>query len=200
MAVTPPWAQLPRRCTFRRVLRGAQVMLMVVLIMVPYPALIAYALLRVREPAVLAYICLCYFVLPLLVVGAMRALSSRMCAFARQGDPEASSAEVVAASLPLRRLRHFEAACPATVFEATKPQSAEADESSASDTCCICLEAKVAGQSRRVLKCGHEFHTQCVDGWWLRNTVAGVSLVCPMCRRPTCPPTRVVIRRRRVAS
>ncbi|OQV12877.1 hypothetical protein BV898_12896 [Hypsibius exemplaris] len=45
--------------------------------------------------------------------------------------------------------------------------------------CSICLEFyKVADKIRRILPCGHEFHSVCVDPWLL-----GDNLVCPLCRR-----------------
>ncbi len=44
------------------------------------------------------------------------------------------------------------------------------------DTCSICLEEYIQGDSIRRLRCTHEFHTNCIDGW------LGTNGTCPLCR------------------
>lgn len=46
-------------------------------------------------------------------------------------------------------------------------------------TCIICLAHISLAESRRVLtKCGHEFHTHCIDSW------LNINSICPLCRIP----------------
>lgn len=43
------------------------------------------------------------------------------------------------------------------------------------DKCTICL-GNTSGKVCRVLKCGHIFHCECIDEWFLKKTT------CPVCR------------------
>jgi hypothetical protein len=43
-------------------------------------------------------------------------------------------------------------------------------------SCCICLEAYVAGERVRTLPCLHQFHVDCVDKWMARKAQ------CPVCK------------------
>jgi len=51
--------------------------------------------------------------------------------------------------------------------------------------CAICLEPQRAGESSRFLSCGHAFHQECIDQWWLSG--AHGQMRCPMCRQPPVP-------------
>ena len=51
----------------------------------------------------------------------------------------------------------------------------EAKECSITHCCGICLE-NTTGKSRCLPKCGHFFHKDCIDQWFLINSK------CPMCR------------------
>eukprot|EP00931_Biecheleriopsis_adriatica_P030671 TRINITY_DN18060_c0_g1_i1.p1 TRINITY_DN18060_c0_g1~~TRINITY_DN18060_c0_g1_i1.p1 ORF type:complete len:122 (-),score=18.93 TRINITY_DN18060_c0_g1_i1:23-388(-) len=43
-------------------------------------------------------------------------------------------------------------------------------------TCAVCIEVFVAGDTQRVLPCTHVFHPECVDRWLSRRHD------CPLCR------------------
>eukprot|EP00429_Kryptoperidinium_foliaceum_P073000 CAMPEP_0176058544 /NCGR_PEP_ID=MMETSP0120_2-20121206/29170_1 /TAXON_ID=160619 /ORGANISM="Kryptoperidinium foliaceum, Strain CCMP 1326" /LENGTH=172 /DNA_ID=CAMNT_0017392073 /DNA_START=56 /DNA_END=574 /DNA_ORIENTATION=+ len=58
-------------------------------------------------------------------------------------------------------------------------------EDAGEDLCCICLAAKAEGDPCRRLNCGHAFHAECIDDWWLRGAVN--EPMCPLCRRSTFP-------------
>uniref|UniRef100_A0A7S2Q916 RING-type domain-containing protein n=1 Tax=Zooxanthella nutricula TaxID=1333877 RepID=A0A7S2Q916_9DINO len=60
----------------------------------------------------------------------------------------------------------------------------------AGDSCVICLEATREGQlCRQLPQCGHSFHADCVDEWWLRK--GDETLRCPTCRQ-AAPATAIV--------
>jgi hypothetical protein len=52
----------------------------------------------------------------------------------------------------------------------------EASECSTVHCCGICLE-NTSGQIRRLTKCDHIFHKDCIDKWFLINSK------CPICRK-----------------
>lgn len=48
------------------------------------------------------------------------------------------------------------------------------------DDCCpICLETFLDEDRVKVIKCGHAFHSSCIDSW-----LSEKNDVCPVCRRP----------------
>eukprot|EP01065_Artemidia_motanka_P037801 TRINITY_DN466_c0_g2_i1.p1 TRINITY_DN466_c0_g2~~TRINITY_DN466_c0_g2_i1.p1 ORF type:complete len:211 (+),score=58.73 TRINITY_DN466_c0_g2_i1:95-727(+) len=53
------------------------------------------------------------------------------------------------------------------------------------DECALCLADFVEGERLRVLRCGHHFHSACVDDW-LHNWGS----TCPLCCRSVCPTLR----------
>ncbi|XP_069120773.1 uncharacterized protein [Argopecten irradians] len=53
------------------------------------------------------------------------------------------------------------------------------NDSSVNDTCAICMDQYVLGQSRKFLPCNHVFHENCID-MWLKNS----SLNCPIDNLP----------------
>ena len=54
-----------------------------------------------------------------------------------------------------------------------------ARDNSLHDTCGVCQETMTSGQVvRKVLRCGHTFHSTCVDQWLEANDT------CPMCMQP----------------
>ena len=56
-----------------------------------------------------------------------------------------------------------------------------ADEQAATD-CAVCIGQVEAGETvRRLPKCAHSFHAECVDAWLRAHTT------CPMCRAAVGP-------------
>ncbi|CAE7651053.1 RNF149 [Symbiodinium microadriaticum] len=49
------------------------------------------------------------------------------------------------------------------------------------ETCAVCLETFQDGDSVRVLRCRHTFHTECVDRW------LAVNRLCPLCKQDVAP-------------
>mmetsp|Transcript_88117 Transcript_88117/g.248753 ORF Transcript_88117/g.248753 Transcript_88117/m.248753 type:complete len:222 (+) Transcript_88117:35-700(+) len=49
------------------------------------------------------------------------------------------------------------------------------------EMCAVCLESQEFGEQVRFLSCGHCFHAQCLDTWWVRSPLH--QLRCPMCRQ-----------------
>ena len=55
------------------------------------------------------------------------------------------------------------------------------------ESCSICQDRMRQGENiRRLNACQHEFHTGCVDNWFLRSSV-----ICPVCRHDIRDPTEV---------
>ncbi|CAK0794845.1 unnamed protein product [Prorocentrum cordatum] len=52
--------------------------------------------------------------------------------------------------------------------------------------CVVCLMPVGRSEPCRRLGCGHMFHPDCIDGWWLQTDDA--TLKCPVCRRAQVPP------------
>jgi E3 ubiquitin-protein ligase RNF38/44 len=52
---------------------------------------------------------------------------------------------------------------------------------SSSSTCIICCEDYESGDTLRVLNCGHKFHLECIDRWFLSSTDYSRPAACPMC-------------------
>ncbi|KAA8496531.1 E3 ubiquitin-protein ligase RLIM [Porphyridium purpureum] len=46
------------------------------------------------------------------------------------------------------------------------------------ETCSVCLELIEVGNMKRVLRCGHEYHSACISRWLSRKPV------CPLCQAP----------------
>mmetsp|Transcript_54396 Transcript_54396/g.158004 ORF Transcript_54396/g.158004 Transcript_54396/m.158004 type:complete len:168 (-) Transcript_54396:357-860(-) len=67
-------------------------------------------------------------------------------------------------------------------FPAFPHQAGACGGRDAGDMCCICLEALSACEQVRRLRCGHDFHRQCIDEWLFRGQ--GRIRSCPKCRRP----------------
>ncbi|KAK1663124.1 hypothetical protein QYE76_051283 [Lolium multiflorum] len=113
-----------------------------------------------------------------------RRRSQRLIA-ARAEDPEAG-----AASPGPERCGMSDAAIAALpTFTYELPTVVPATENGAQDVaaaadCAVCLGQVEAGETvRRLPKCAHLFHAECVDAW-LR-----AQCTCPMCRAPVGPPT-----------
>ena len=51
------------------------------------------------------------------------------------------------------------------------------------EPCAVCLENFQEGDSVRVLRCRHTFHTECVDRW------LAVNRLCPLCKQEVAPAT-----------
>lgn len=63
------------------------------------------------------------------------------------------------------------------------------------ESCSICQDRMREGENiRRLNACHHEFHSGCVDSWFLRNSV-----FCPICRHDIRDPTSPVLRAQRSA-
>mmetsp|Transcript_35316 Transcript_35316/g.89794 ORF Transcript_35316/g.89794 Transcript_35316/m.89794 type:complete len:83 (+) Transcript_35316:450-698(+) len=75
-------------------------------------------------------------------------------------------------------MRRFEEAFPAGVLDIEGGGGADDDEEE--DPCVVCLDPKV-GQSCRRLNCGHSFHAQCIDTWWLKS--GKNEYPCALCRQ-----------------
>lgn len=56
---------------------------------------------------------------------------------------------------------------------------------SAADECSICPGRYEADDKVRRLKCGHEYHSECIEQW---ARCKGLDAACPLCTRPLFPP------------
>lgn len=54
-------------------------------------------------------------------------------------------------------------------------------------SCSICCEDYDSGDMMRALPCGHRFHVECVDKWFLTATNYSRGPSCPMCNAPLVP-------------
>ena len=52
---------------------------------------------------------------------------------------------------------------------------------STAESCSICIEDYEAGDILRVLRCGHRFHLECIDRWFLSSTDYSRPSACPIC-------------------
>ncbi|XP_047053515.1 RING-H2 finger protein ATL39-like [Lolium rigidum] len=78
------------------------------------------------------------------------------------------------------------AALPTFTYElpAVVVPGAVDDANEAAADCAVCLGQVEAGETvRRLPKCAHLFHAECVDAWLRAHCT------CPMCRAPVGPPT-----------
>ncbi|EFN53942.1 hypothetical protein CHLNCDRAFT_136184 [Chlorella variabilis] len=62
-------------------------------------------------------------------------------------------------------------------------RGAEGGNSSAA-SCSICCEDYESGDVLRVLPCGHRYHLECVDKWFLASTDYSRPPACPLCSAP----------------
>jgi hypothetical protein len=69
------------------------------------------------------------------------------------------------------------------LFDTLFPSVAILDAS----TCVVCMEPAERDEPCRQLRCGHGFHRECIDCWWLHTKDAKLS--CPVCRRTQAPGT-----------
>lgn len=51
-------------------------------------------------------------------------------------------------------------------------------------SCSICCEDYQSEDVLRVLPCGHKFHLQCIDRWFLSSTDYSRPVACPYCNTP----------------
>lgn len=72
---------------------------------------------------------------------------------------------------------------PWSVASAAKRQKARADDDAMceDEECAMCMEPFAPADEVRVLKCGHYFHTKCIDQWLLVGQ-QGKSRSCPVCQ------------------
>jgi len=63
------------------------------------------------------------------------------------------------------------------------------------EVCVVCLNAIQQGENCRVMNCGHMFHSECIDDWWLRQEGTTLALKCPICRQrqPINAPSGIVV-------
>lgn len=62
-------------------------------------------------------------------------------------------------------------------FLSSRPTRISVSESTID--CSVCLNRVIKGEMIRILRCGHKFHSGCVDKWLDQNRD---SLPCPICR------------------
>mmetsp|Transcript_166010 Transcript_166010/g.532907 ORF Transcript_166010/g.532907 Transcript_166010/m.532907 type:complete len:212 (+) Transcript_166010:30-665(+) len=77
------------------------------------------------------------------------------------------------------KLNIYELAFPSAIVD----KQGEAAGGEQEDLCAVCLEPKVCGQTCRELSCKHNFHTECLDTWWLKAHVQSKEYSCPLCRQ-----------------
>ena len=58
------------------------------------------------------------------------------------------------------------------------PAKSASGSSRQAPKCPICLEDFVDQCRIRRLRCIHNFHTECIDKWLMKN------MICPVCRKP----------------
>lgn len=52
--------------------------------------------------------------------------------------------------------------------------------------CAVCLDSMEAGDLQRTLRCGHAFHSSCIDRWFMQMCDArygGAPPACPVCKQ-----------------
>lgn len=100
-------------------------------------------------------------------------MASRGGADAARAVPRA---EVLVLGLPLGR----------ELFDTLFSPAVVQDES----VCVVCLLPTGLEEPCRRLGCGHAFHSDCIDRWWIQ--AGDVKLRCPVCRRTQAPCTTEV--------
>mmetsp|Transcript_45789 Transcript_45789/g.115406 ORF Transcript_45789/g.115406 Transcript_45789/m.115406 type:complete len:113 (+) Transcript_45789:2-340(+) len=97
------------------------------------------------------------------------------------GSREPSKAEAQEREESMRH--HFEQVYP--VFTALGASRGE-ETVVADPLCVVCLEKQESGELCRMLGCGHDFHAECIDSWWLSRPSS--ELICPTCRQTHADP------------
>mmetsp|Transcript_24701 Transcript_24701/g.82617 ORF Transcript_24701/g.82617 Transcript_24701/m.82617 type:complete len:148 (+) Transcript_24701:100-543(+) len=57
--------------------------------------------------------------------------------------------------------------------------------SSTDESCVVCLQPIDGTELQRTLSCGHSYHAECIDRWWLSTPGP---MRCPTCRQQHAPP------------
>jgi len=70
---------------------------------------------------------------------------------------------------------------PRTIGQATIEKVFPPGSSTNGGQCAVCLVTIEEDQPCRSLQCGHEFHAECIAGWWTH--VPRATLECPLCKR-----------------
>jgi len=111
-------------------------------------------------------------VFPMLSVIAACPILSMMCFVCRLSPDPDEQPQVRDNTAAMRR--DIERTCP------SKTSATAVCLGRGVETCVVCLETKMPAQPCRMLECGHEFHTGCIDDWWRTRK----NLICPVCRAP----------------
>lgn len=53
-----------------------------------------------------------------------------------------------------------------------------------SSSCGICCEDYTSGEVLRRLRCGHKYHLECIDRWFLSSLDYSRPVACPICNAP----------------
>jgi len=69
---------------------------------------------------------------------------------------------------------------PVTIGKATVEKHFPVSHSDEGNQCVVCLLNIEEADACRKLQCGHEFHSDCIMGWWMH--VPRASLECPLCK------------------
>jgi hypothetical protein len=82
------------------------------------------------------------------------------------------------------------AALPTFTYQLPAAPGADGDDAQHHADCAVCLGQVEAGETaRRLAKCAHLFHAECVDAWLRAHST------CPMCRAAVGPPAAAASRK-----
>lgn len=87
----------------------------------------------------------------------------------------AMSSEAGPPSEAVPAVRRFDKDLVNAVFPTTASDAGQGD-------CAVCLSHIDEAQAIRQLQCKHNFHEECIDGWWIHGPLG--SWQCPLCRHP----------------